>query len=100
MRTTERAPQRTTAPFGGTPGCLLLWTPFMDGVLPPERGPRGGVAPLLLGASQRPGCLRFERRMRLRSREVSIWAPWLNVRSAVPRRRLASPALTFMVVSG
>src|SRR5829696_8014434 len=82
MRTTQRAPERTTAPFGGPSGCLLRGTPFMVRVLPLERGPRGGVAPLLLGASQRPGCLRFERRMRFRSRDVSIWAPWLNVRSA------------------
>jgi hypothetical protein len=27
--------------------------------------------------------------MRFRSREVSIWAPWLDLRSAVPPRRLA-----------
>src|SRR5918995_2268334 len=55
MRTTESAPERTTAPFGGPPGCLLLGTPFMDRVLPPERGPSGNVASLLLCASQRPG---------------------------------------------
>src|SRR5215208_8375001 len=55
MRTTKSAPKRTTAPFGGPPGCLLLGTPFMDRVLPLERGPRGNVASLLLGASQRPG---------------------------------------------
>src|SRR5215210_273328 len=86
MRTTERAPERTTAPFGGPPGCLLLGTPFMDRVLPPERGPRCGVAPLLLGTSRRLGCLRF------RSREVGFSAPWLNLRR-VPRRPFASPAL-------
>src|SRR5215211_2233871 len=86
MRTTERAPERTTAPCGGPPGCLLLGIPFMDGVVPPERGPRGEVVPLLLGASRRPGCLRF------RSREVGCWAPWLNLRR-VPRRPFASPAL-------
>src|SRR5215212_9656846 len=39
MRTTERAPERTTALFGGPPRCLLLGTPFMDRVLSPERGP-------------------------------------------------------------
>src|SRR5215203_6065809 len=50
MRTTERAPERTTTLFGGPPRCLLLGTPFMDRVLPPERGPRGDVAPLMVGA--------------------------------------------------
>src|SRR5215213_4325405 len=86
MRTAERAPESTTTLFGVPPRCLLLGTPFMDRVLPPERGPRGEVAPLLLGASRRPGCLRF------RSREVGFWAPWLNLRR-VPRRPFASPAL-------
>src|SRR5215210_6080253 len=75
MRTTERAPERTTAPFGGPPGYLLLGTPFMDRVLPPERGPRSDVAPLLLGASRSPGCSRFRSR-----EEVGFWAPWLNLR--------------------
>jgi hypothetical protein len=45
MRTTERPPERTTAPFG-TPGYLLLGTPFMDRVLPPEQGPRYAEVPL------------------------------------------------------
>src|SRR5215216_2248199 len=92
MRTTERAPVRTTTPFGGPPVCLLLGTPFMDRVLPPECGPRGEVAPLLLGASRRPGCVRFESRMRFRSQKVGFLVPWLKLRR-VPRRPFASSSL-------
>src|SRR5215217_2300639 len=86
MRTTESAPERTTAPFGGPPGCLLLGTPFMDRVLPPECGPRDDVASLLVGASRRSGCLRYRE-----YNALSLAQGWLLGALAESLKGTASP---------
>src|SRR5215217_6062565 len=79
MRTTERAPERTTTLFGGPPGCLLLGIPFMAAFYHRSAGLVVTSLRYWSAHPKDPDACVFESRKRFRSREVGCWAPWLNL---------------------